>query len=89
MIYKTSRMRKENHIDNEQNDQVDPYVLSVVAITGSAQPTHSNMNWYNWYFEVLKKYAVFRGKTWRKEHWTFTFFNFIIIFVISFVEEYG
>ena len=40
----------------------------------------------NWYFEVLKKYAVFSGRARRKEYWMFFLFNIIIIFVLSFIE---
>ena len=32
----------------------------------------------NWYFEVLKKYAVFDGRAHRTEFWLFFLFNFII-----------
>lgn len=40
----------------------------------------------NWYLQVLKKYAVFSGRALRKEYWMFCLFNFIITFVLSFVE---
>ncbi len=40
----------------------------------------------NWYLEVLKKYAVFEGRSRRKEYWMFFLFNFIISFVLGFVE---
>ena len=30
----------------------------------------------SWYFEVLKKYAVFSGRARRKEYWMFALFNF-------------
>ena len=36
----------------------------------------------NWYFEVLKKYAVFNGRAGRKEYWYFTLFN--ILFTLGF-----
>ncbi len=32
-----------------------------------------------WYFEVLKKYAVFSGRARRKEYWMFLLFHIIII----------
>ncbi len=35
----------------------------------------------NWYFDVLKKYAVFKGRAGRKEYWFFMLFN--TIFYIS------
>jgi len=40
----------------------------------------------NWYIEVLKKYTVFKGRSRRKEYWMFFLFNFIISFVLGFVE---
>ena len=41
----------------------------------------------NWYLEVLKKYAVFKGRARRKEYWYFILFNTIISFVLSVMEE--
>jgi uncharacterized membrane protein YhaH (DUF805 family) len=41
-----------------------------------------------WYFEVLKKYAVFGGRARRKEYWMFFLFNIIISFVIGFVTGF-
>src|SRR5258708_7708452 len=38
-----------------------------------------------WYFEVLRKYAVFNGRARRKEYWMFFLFNLIVAFVIGFV----
>ncbi len=40
----------------------------------------------NWYFQVLKKYAVFGGRARRKEYWYFVLFNFIIGFVLGLIE---
>ncbi|MBU1055518.1 MAG: DUF805 domain-containing protein [Proteobacteria bacterium] len=40
----------------------------------------------NWYFEVLRKYAVLNGRARRKEFWMFFLFNMIILFVLSFVR---
>lgn len=40
----------------------------------------------NWYFEVLKKYAVFTGRARRKEYWMFILFNFLVAVVIGAVE---
>lgn len=40
----------------------------------------------NWYLEVLKKYAVFDGRARRKEYWMFFLVNFIVAFLIGFVE---
>jgi uncharacterized membrane protein YhaH (DUF805 family) len=40
----------------------------------------------NWYVEALKKYAVFSGRSRRKEYWMFTLVNFVIAVVIGFIE---
>ncbi len=40
----------------------------------------------NWYFQVLKKYAVFSGRARRKEYWYFILFNGIICFVLGLIE---
>jgi len=40
----------------------------------------------NWYFQVLKKYAVFDGRAGRKEYWYFVLFNVIIGFVLGLIE---
>jgi uncharacterized membrane protein YhaH (DUF805 family) len=40
----------------------------------------------NWYLEVLKKYAVFNGRSTRAEYWYFNLFNFLAFFVLSFVD---
>lgn len=40
----------------------------------------------DWYLKVLKKYAVFSGRARRKEYWMFVLFNFIIAFVLGFIE---
>lgn len=36
----------------------------------------------NWYFGVLKKYAVFSGRAQRKEYWLFTLCNTLITAVL-------
>ncbi|MBA7614686.1 MAG: DUF805 domain-containing protein [Calditrichaeota bacterium] len=40
----------------------------------------------NWYLEVLKKYAVFSGRSQRKEYWMFYLFNIIIAFGLGFID---
>lgn len=40
----------------------------------------------NWYLEALRNYANFYGRARRKEYWFFTLFNFIIAFVLGFVD---
>ena len=47
-----------------------------------------NGNWYSWYIEVLKKYAVFTGRARRKEYWMFFLINFLIAVAIGFVEGF-
>lgn len=41
----------------------------------------------NWYIEVLKKYAVFSGRSRRKEYWMFVLFNLLITFALGFIER--
>lgn len=36
----------------------------------------------DWYIEALNKYAVFSGRSRRKEYWYFVLFNAIITFVL-------
>ena len=45
------------------------------------------MNW-NWYVEVLKKYAVFDGRAGREEFWMFTLVNFIISLVLHLISGF-
>ena len=42
----------------------------------------------NCYFEVLKKYAVFRGRARRKEYWMFVFLNVLIAIVLSTIAHF-
>ena len=39
-----------------------------------------------WYFEVLKKYAVFSGRSRRKEYWFFVLFNIIISIILAVID---
>lgn len=41
----------------------------------------------NWYLQVLKKYAVFRGRARRKEYWVFTLFSVAISIVLGVVDQ--
>lgn len=40
----------------------------------------------NWYLAVLKKYAQFNGRSRRSEYWFFALFNFIIAFVLGYID---
>jgi uncharacterized membrane protein YhaH (DUF805 family) len=40
----------------------------------------------NWYLEVLKKYAVFSGRSRRAEYWYFVLFNIIVAIVLSLID---
>ena len=40
----------------------------------------------DWYFEVLRKYAVFQGRARRKEYWWFTLFNIIISILLAVID---
>ena len=39
-----------------------------------------------WYIEALKKYAVFGGRSRRKEYWYFVLFSLIVSLVLSAVD---
>lgn len=41
----------------------------------------------NWYMEVLRKYAVFSGRSRRTEYWMFVLFNLIISVVLGFLDR--
>ena len=43
------------------------------------------MNW-NYYVEVLKKYAVFEGRARRAEFWTFALVNLIVTIVLNLIS---
>ena len=43
----------------------------------------------NWYFEVLKKYAVFGGRARRREYWYFFLFNFLVGMVIAMIVGFA
>ncbi len=40
----------------------------------------------NYYLAVIKKYAVFSGRSQRAEYWYFALFNVIITFVLGYVS---
>jgi uncharacterized membrane protein YhaH (DUF805 family) len=40
----------------------------------------------SWYLEALKKYAVFAGRSRRKEYWYFVLFNVIVSVVLSGID---
>jgi uncharacterized membrane protein YhaH (DUF805 family) len=41
----------------------------------------------SWYLEVLKKYAVFGGRSRRAEYWYFVLFNLIVFIVLSLIDS--
>ena len=41
----------------------------------------------NWYVEALRKYAVFSGRSRRKEYWFFVLFNIIASIVLAMVDS--
>jgi len=41
----------------------------------------------NWYLEVWKKYAVFNGRSRRKEYWYFVLFNLIVGMALGLVDS--
>ena len=40
----------------------------------------------SWYLEALKKYAVFSGRSRRKEYWYFVLFNIIVSIVLGVID---
>jgi uncharacterized membrane protein YhaH (DUF805 family) len=42
----------------------------------------------NYYFDVIKKYAVFKGRARRQEYWMFFLFNMIVSFVLGMIEGF-
>src|SRR3954453_19494674 len=43
----------------------------------------------NWYLEVLKKYAEFKGRARRKEYWMFFLVNLVIGVALALIESMG
>ena len=41
----------------------------------------------NWYLKVLKNYAVFEGRSRRKEYWYFSLFYILFAFLIAFITR--
>jgi uncharacterized membrane protein YhaH (DUF805 family) len=42
----------------------------------------------DWYLAALNKYAVFEGRSRRKEYWMFTLINALIIVVLSWIDMF-
>ena len=40
----------------------------------------------NWYLTALRKYAVFTGRSRRKEYWFFALFNFIAVVLLATID---
>ena len=53
-------------------------------ISGGASA--SKINFKIWYLEVLKKYAVFKGRARRKEYWYFSLCNIIVSIVLGYID---
>jgi uncharacterized membrane protein YhaH (DUF805 family) len=53
-------------------------------ISGGASASKGNFK--IWYLEVLKKYAVFKGRARRKEYWYFTLCNILVSIVLGFID---
>jgi uncharacterized membrane protein YhaH (DUF805 family) len=41
----------------------------------------------SWYLEALKKYAVFGGRSRRKEYWYFVLFNIVVGIVLGVIDR--
>jgi len=42
----------------------------------------------NYYFDALKKYAVFTGRTSRKEYWMFMLFNLLALIILGIADGF-
>ena len=73
-------------------EAVAKYRLALEQLRGvqgtlSTEPlTSGSPGLFGWYFEALKKYATFKGRASRAEFWSFTAVNFLIFFVLAFIE---
>ncbi|HLP43839.1 MAG TPA: DUF805 domain-containing protein [Candidatus Nanoarchaeia archaeon] len=45
------------------------------------------MQAFNYYLDVWKKYAVFSGRSRRREYWYFVLFNFIVALVVGIIAS--
>lgn len=41
----------------------------------------------HWYFDVLRKYAVFEGRSRRKEYWIFALISTIVLISLRLIDE--
>lgn len=48
---------------------------------------HKGRDYMNWYLDVLKKYAVFNGRSRRREYWFFMLFNLIASIVLTVIDS--
>jgi uncharacterized membrane protein YhaH (DUF805 family) len=58
------------------------------SYTFDAGTTKQNKNAWQYFCDVWKKYAVFRGRARRAEYWWFHLFNVIIAFDLGFIDGY-
>jgi uncharacterized membrane protein YhaH (DUF805 family) len=67
-----------------------PCVVAQTLNNRSSAPGPRTRAWegdkVNWYLEVLRKYAVFSGRSRRKEYWMFFLFNMIVVCVLTIIE---
>lgn len=84
-IREKAKQREEESqrkFDSDIQSAINPNSTTATSIPVSSPKNKAT----NWYLEVLKKYAVFRGRARRKEYWYFLLFNTIIINVLPFVD---
>lgn len=51
-----------------------------------AHQQHQPQSLFDWYLEVFRKYAVFKGRARRKEYWSFALFNVVFLFTAIFMD---
>lgn len=61
-------------------------IRSAVNSNNISANTSKEISGIGWYFEAVKKYAVFNGRARRKEYWMFALFFLIFIIVAAIID---
>ncbi|MFJ4344733.1 DUF805 domain-containing protein [Pseudomonas sp. NPDC089401] len=61
-------------------------VASGAGLASSAVANDTPITFGNVFFEVMKKYATFKGRARRKEYWLFVLISTLILFALAYVE---
>jgi uncharacterized membrane protein YhaH (DUF805 family) len=60
---------------------------SIVLTRSALTKPQQEVDFVNWYLEVLKKYAVFSGRASRREYWWFALFNAIFAIAAMIIDN--